>query len=230
MPYPTKEEVLLAVRRLNSGPSNRRLRTNGLWHVLIFLRHRRLNGLQDAYTLSSFDLTEACFDLNGIRLPVSGSDQYIYYEPAASSGTESDYFHQANAPRNTYLERIQRSLSGRGQRQPDFFETDGTSLPVTVSLRSNWITAVRDGQNSRDNRVLLDERTYDLLTWVFRFGIPNIAANPTSLARHVASGRLERRITLELDEVPTSDTGLRDLVEDYFGIDPTERTALLPRL
>src|SRR5213083_3554116 len=119
MGYPSLPTVLEAVRRLTYKDSRELLRTNGLWHVLIFLRHRRLNGMKDHYTLStSYDLAESCFDLNGIYLPITNTSRNVYYEPAATAGASpKNFFRNKEGPRQTYQNRIQTGLSGRGPRQ-----------------------------------------------------------------------------------------------------------------
>jgi hypothetical protein len=120
MSFPTLDTIIEAVKKLTFADDGVTLtRTQGLWHVLMFLRHRRTNNMLQTYTFSSsYDLAPACFDLNGIFLPVKSDSRTVYYEPGATQGRDpSRLFRHREGPRQTYLNRIQTGLSGGGPRQ-----------------------------------------------------------------------------------------------------------------
>lgn len=145
MGYPSLQSVLDAARNLTYNRQGNLLRTNGLWHVFIFLRHRRLNNILDSQTFNeSYDLAEACFDINGIKLPVTSESRQVYYEPGAIGGKAPiNFFRHREGPRQTYLNRLYTGLTGEGQKQPRLFSASQKSLPTIISLASDWIRTLR---------------------------------------------------------------------------------------
>lgn len=231
MGYPSIVEIIDSARKLTYREPDSEaelIRTNGFWHVLIFLRYLRLNGRRNEAVLYAFDLAEACFDLNGIDLPINRQSRNVYYEPGAAQGSAaSALFRHREGPRQTYLNRIYTGLAGQGPRQPRLFNVSGTTLPVTVSLVGDWVNVLRSNPN---HRLLLDERFTSLITWIFRFGVPcvGINAETASIARHMDNGRMEARDGLRFDPLPASSPALRLLLQNYLGLDDDTLQNLLP--
>jgi hypothetical protein len=225
--YPSLSIVIEAAQALtyaNDGKSL--LRTKGLWHVLIFLRHRRLNGLKDSYEFNSYDLSEACFDVNGIYLPIEKNSRNAYYEPAATAGnTSSALFRHREGPRQTYLNRYYTGLTGSGPKQPRLFTASGSELPITLSLLPEWIDELRSHEG---NRFILDSRIQELVTWLFRFGIPTEKGQSVNIGVHVGSGNIEQRNDLVLDPIPDKNSEFIERVGDFLGLTPEQLTDLCP--
>lgn len=231
MGYPSLSAISEAAQRLTYVNSDHDLiRTVGLWHVLIFLRHRRLHGRREEYTFNAYDLAEACFDLNGVRLPIIRTTPYAYYEPGATIGSSPlQFFRRGEGPRQTYLNRVQTGLSGQGPRMPQLFTISGATLPITVSLVPDWIQRLR---SYSANEFVLDNRIQALITWVFRFGVPRRSSDNASIAiaHHSGNGSLEPSSDLSLAGLPETAADVAGLVTDYFGLSDSEGAHLLPTL
>ena len=229
MAYPSLQAVVAAAEQLTYAASgDRLLRTNGLWHVLAFLRHCRVSGTGRERELSAYDLAEAVFDLNGIELPITADARNVYYEPGATGGrSPKNLFRHQDGPRQTYLNRIQTGLSGVGPRQPNLFRVNGTTLPVRVSLTTDWIDQLRSLES---NSVVLDSKLHQLITWVFRFGVPRVGLGTSPIAFHTEGGQLRMHEGLQLAPLPSDPDELAGTVSDYFGLQSGECQALLPRL
>ncbi|MCG9889938.1 MAG: AAA family ATPase [Thermosynechococcaceae cyanobacterium MS004] len=226
MGYPSLEEILDSARHLTYKNDEELIRTNGFWHVLIFLRHCRLHGNLSASTFNAFDLAEACFDLNGIELPVNRQSRNVYYEAGAAQGKNSAaLFRHWQGPRQTYLNRIYTGLVGEGPRQPRLFNASSKTLPVTVSLVDNWVEVLRSNPN---HCLLLDERFIYLVTWIFRFGIPFTNGQADSIAQNIDNGILEIRAGLELNPIPSDSEEIYSCLQDYFGLDGSTLSDLFP--
>ena len=227
MGFPSLFTVIEAAKRLTFADDGHTLiRTKGLWHVLMFLRHRRLHGLNNTYEFNSFDLSEACFDVNGIYLPIEPDSRNSYYEPAASQGnTTAKLFRHREGPRQTYLNRIYTGLTGRGRYQPNLFTASNQSLPTTISLVPNWIDELRayDG-----NKAILDARIQEFITWLFRFGIPEENGDSVSIGVHESAGTIKSRFGVQLEPLPDDNTAIIEIVSDYLGLSQNQTNSLFP--
>lgn len=227
MGYASLSTIIEAARALTfADDGHTLLRTKGLWHVLIFLRHRRLHGLRDSYEFNSYDLSEACFDINGVYLPIEKDSRNAYYEPAASQGnTTSSLFRHREGPRQTFLNRFYTGLTGAGPNQPRLFTASSRSLPVTIKLVPEWINELRSHEG---NKFILDARVQELVTWLFRFGIPNLNGQPSSIGIHTGSGNIESRAGVILEPIPDRDSEVIEAVADFLGLTLRQLTALCP--
>jgi hypothetical protein len=231
MGYPSLPEIIDSARSLTykepGSQSGELIRTNGFWHVLIFLRYCRINGRVKTPTLNAYDLAEACFDLNGINLPIYQESRDVYYEPGATQGKNSgNLFRHRQGPRQTFLNRIYTGLIGAGVKQPKLFEVNGNKLPVTVSLVNDWVKVLRLNSS---HALFLDERFGSLITWIFRFGVPTINGETASIAHQSNNGKLTAKNDLELGPLPESLGDIRLLLQDYLGLDDNVFSDLLPR-
>ncbi len=229
MPFPSMEQVIESVRRLNYDDKGDEIHTCGLWHILIFLRHRRLHGMQEEYTLYGDTLAVAAFDILGINFADNARD-LAYYEPAATEKKPPEYFRVAGGVRNTITNRFQTGLSGLGPRQPNVVRISKATLPLDVKLHPDWIDNLRDPSRGRGNHVILDQRTRELITWLFRFGVPCVENSTSSLAVQQRKYTLQPQPNLRLQPLPTSSEELRALVEDFLGLQADQRSSLLPNL
>src|SRR5438309_1836299 len=161
MGYASLAQVIQAASSLTYDKDDSFRRTKGFWHVLIFLRATVLQGAT-TLTLTSFDLTESCFDVNGIHLPIEPNSRNVYFEPAATAG--SNMFRHRDGPRQTFLNRVQGGLSGGGNK-PNLLLINQQQLPITVSLTPTWITNLRGNDG---NLQILDDETQAFITWLFR--------------------------------------------------------------
>ncbi len=223
MGYATREQILQAANALTFRADQTIRRTKGLWHVFVFLRATALQNL-DTLTLTSFGLTEACFDVLGIQLPIAMDSRNVYYEPAATMG--SNMFRHREGPRQTILNRMQGGLSGGGNK-PDLFTTDQIQLPITISLATNWISNLRavDG-----NREVLDAQTTALITWLFRFGIPEVNGASAPIGDHQGNGVVDPRANVTLSPIPEDTTNLSSVLRDFLGLTSEQLQSLIPNL
>lgn len=221
------EQSVLALNYRNTLEKIGPIRTKGFWHVLIALRHIRLQNLAErSFEVQlSYDMAEACFDLNGISLPIGNESRQVYYEPAASSGSNpGEYFRHREGPRQTYQNRIQTGLGGGGPRQPHFFDVSSASLPTAVTFRKNWIEEFRSYE---PHAFLLDTRITDLFCYIFRFGIPHLGGITNSIAVHTGNGSLSLRDNIAFGPLDPAD--FKANVLDFFGITDAELSALFPQ-
>jgi MoxR-like ATPase len=230
--FPTLEEIIEAVNRLNITPSGNTIRSVGLWHVLIFLRHRRIAGGEQYQKFGAYDLAQACFDIVGINLPIdSTSDRDVYYEPAATQGSSpSTYFRHFQGPRQTFLNRIYDGLTGRGVRQPALFQCDSHNLPVNVRLTNDWITEIR---SIEANKLLLDNYLPYVITWLFRFGVPVKQGLDTTsyIANNGAqTGLLTVNPETEFREIATKLPDLKLQIMEFLGLSEADLESLMPML
>jgi MoxR-like ATPase len=216
-------EVVQSAQNLTIN-GDRYLRTAGFWQVLIFLRECRLRNRQ-TLTLTSFDLAEACFDINGIFLPIQMGSRNVYYEPGAKMGaTPAKMFRHREGPRQTFLNRIQTGLSG-GVSRPNLFVIDHPQLPITASLHPEWIRELRSNE---DQLYILDRRLADLGTWLFRFGVPHMDGSTVSIGVHSRFGQLNVRKGLELAAPSTSAKDFAIALRDFLGITEKQFNELIP--
>lgn len=229
MGFPSEEAVLQSAKRLCLRDNGTLTRTNGFWHVLMFLRHQALHGRHRQYTFEvSYDLAEAAFDLNGVLLPIEDASRNVYFEPAATQGTEPvRFFRHREGPRQTYLNRIYTGLAGAGPRQPKLFDTSSNALPATINLVTNWVQTLRQ---TGDNAFILDERTHDLITWLFRFGIPHRGADSARIAEHLTNGKMRVDPGTQLRELPAAPDQLASELCKFLALTPAQLNALLPQL
>jgi len=228
MSYPSESQILEAAKRLSIKEGGALVRTNGLWHVLMFLRHRACHGMKSEYTFEAYDLAEAAFDLNGVTLPIADDSRNVYFEPGATQGREIvNLFRHRDGPRQTYLNRIYTGLVGNGPRRPTLFQASSISLPTKVNLVDDWIVRVR---KLGDNQLILDDNIQYLVTWIFRFGVPHAGQRTATIAKHSSNGRLERNNAASCDPIPNDHSRLRTELAAYFGLDDRELHALFPRL
>ena len=214
--------------RLCRLDSNRFIRTKGLWHVLIFLRHRRLHGLEASYEFNAFDLSEASFDLLGVSLPIKHDSRNVYFEPGPTQGNHTErFFRHREGPRQTFLNRIYTGLAGAGPQQPALFEVSQTSLPVQVSLRDNWIHVLRSYDS---NCILLDERVEEFLSWIFRFGVTKSDGESISMSVDQGMGVLDARPGIDIEPLPTHAQDMGELVLDFLGLDRAQLAELIPNV
>ena len=218
MGFPSQDQVLQAAKRLTFKEDGSFIRTNGLWHVLMFLRHAACHGHHQQYTFESHDLAQAAFDLNGVLLPISEDTRNCYFEPGATGGTEVlKFFRHRDGPRQTYLNRIYTGLVG-GARRPKLFDASGDSLPTTVNLVSDWLRVLRE---TADNKFILDACTHELVTWIFRFGVPGQAGATAHLAAALGNGKMNLDTATNRSQLPSSQGQIESELCKYF--------ALLPR-
>ncbi|GAB6059728.1 AAA family ATPase [Desulfonatronum parangueonense] len=228
MGFPSIQQVLEAANHLTFKGDGFFIRTNGLWHVLMFLRHKACHGASKEYTFESYDLAQAAFDLNGVTLPITEDARNVYFEPGATQGNEfRRLFRHREGPRQTYLNRIYTGLVGSGPRQPKLFDASKNALPTTVSLVSNWINALRA---IHDNKLVLDVQVQSLMTWVFRFGIPTLNGNTAHIAEHLGNGRLTEASDVALSPIPTNRDDFRVELSKYLGLTDQELILLFPNL
>jgi AAA domain (dynein-related subfamily) len=228
MGFPSKQQVLEAAKHLSFKDEGVFVRTNGLWHVLMFLRHRACHGVRSQYTFESYDLAQAAFDLNGVSLPVEDESRNVYFEPGATQGNEAHkLFRHREGPRQTYLNRIYTGLVGAGPRQPKLFDASNNALPTTVNLVDNWISVLRE---IVDNKFVLDSQIQSLMTWIFRFGVPTLNANSAHIAEHLGNGRLRVAPGVSHSPIPTGRGEFRTELGEFFGLSTLEVNSLFPEL
>lgn len=231
--YPSVQNVLKALDSLNYQDESKKvlLRTHGLWHTFIFLRHCRLN--QDQVRNFKFEFTssnqfiEACFDVNGLVLPIHQDSRDVYYEPAASQGqTPVDFFRHKQGPRQTYLNRIYTGLVGQGKKQLQLFHANSSSLPVEVSLREDWISVLR---SHPDNSEILDNRLESLLCYMFRFGVPRSKEGESASLSSFDGKVLRARNDIQLVDLNATADDLEAEIMDFLGISASDFSQLFPR-
>lgn len=227
MGYPNQTQVLEAAKRLTVKEDGSFIRTNGLWHVLMFLRHRACHGGKDQYTFESYDLAESAFDLNGVTLPVPETGRNVYFEPGPTAGNElQKFFRHREGPRQTYLNRIYTGLVG-GARRPKLFDASSDYLPTTVNLAADWLKVLRE---TADNTFILDARTHEFVTWIFRFGIPIQSGQTAHIAEHLGNGKMKQSSSTSLSPVPQEPAQLESELCKFFALPPEKLRALLPQL
>ena len=231
MAYPTTEEILQAVDNLiwKDGEEKALRRSQGFWHTFIFLRHCSINGAAERkynFTKTS-DFVQACFDVNGIYLPIDSSSRSVYFEPCATQGnTPSSYFRNQQGPRQTYLNRIYTGLVGEGPRQPNLFKGSSKTLPVIVELNENWIQVLRGYD---ENREILDVYLREFLIYLFRFGTP-LPPYTGAIGEFDATGKvLNQVVNPNFTELPNTHDGLRDAILGFLGITRDEFDELFPK-
>lgn len=231
MAVPTIEEVLQSVDKLIWKDEQKSIlrRSQGLWHVLIFLRHCRLTEATSrvCFFQNATEFAKACFDVNGIYLPISSEGRYVYYEPCASQGkTPADFFRHKEGPRQTYLNRIYTGLSGGGPKKPEYFESSESSFPTTISLKDNWVQKFREKE---DNRYILDNCTSEFLTFLFRFGVPDKDGITSTMCQYAEDGNeLILRNDIKFLDIPESKSQLKECVTDFLGLSEIEFSQLFP--
>ena len=206
------------------------LRSQGLWHVLIYLRHKALGRLDEPiHFLTSYELAAAAFDIVGVYLPISKNSRNCYFEPAATAGKDiSAYYRHREGPRQTFLNRIQTGLSGQGPRQPHLFNVTSSSLPFECSLVGDWINVTRSYEG---NVTLLDDRLDSILSWIFRFGVPlGSDGETTSFALHEGQGELSANPHVSTQLLPLNSDSLASCLCNFFGISKDQLDDLMPRL
>jgi energy-coupling factor transporter ATP-binding protein EcfA2 len=228
MGFPSKQQVLEAAKHLAIKDEGVFVRTNGLWHVLIFLRHRACHGANSQYTFESYDLAQAAFDLNGVTLPVVEESRDVYFEPGATQGNEfQKLFRHREGPRQTYLNRIYTGLVGSGPRQPKLFDASNNALPTTVNLVGDWIKVLR---SLGDNKLVLDSRIQSLMAWLFRFGIPGQRGHSSHLTEHTGNGRLKAAAGVVQSPIPAAKQEFQAELAKFFGLTEQELKSLFPEL
>jgi energy-coupling factor transporter ATP-binding protein EcfA2 len=228
MGFPSKQQVLDAAKHLSLKDEGVFVRTNGLWHVLVFLRHRACHETHSHYTFESYDLAQAVFDLNGVTLPVTEDSRDVYFEPGATQGSEFiKMFRHREGPRQTYLNRIYTGLVGAGPRQPKLFDASNNALPTTVNLVAEWIPELR---SLGDNKLILDTRIQSLMTWLFRFGIPTSNGHTANIAEHSGNGRLNVTSSCVQAPVPEDEQEFKTGLSKFFALTIPELDALFPEL
>ena len=227
MGFPSQDQVLQAAKRLTFKEDGSFIRTNGLWHVLMFLRHAACHGHHQQYMFESHDLAQAAFDLNGVLLPISEDTRNCYFEPGATGGTEVlKFFRHRDGPRQTYLNRIYTGLVG-GARRPKLFDASSDSLPTTVHLVADWLKVLRD---TADNKFILDACTHELVTWIFRFGVPSQAGATAHLAAPLGNGKMKLDPATNRSQLPSSQGQIESELCKYFALPPAQIKALFPQL
>ncbi len=227
MGFPSIQSVVQAAFDLIHSPDGGVNRTRGLWHVLIFLRARRLLGNPTQLTLHAFSLTEAAFDVTGVLLPTSTTARNVYFEPAASQGDPHKMFRHREGPRQTFLDRLKTGFDGRSVYQPNLFQKTGQTLPFTASLQPEWIEVLRTNPTQRS---LLDEHLLSVLTWVFRFGVPTVNGQTASIGHHENQGILTPTLSLRLLPLPRERNKFIASLTDFLGITEEESLQLMPAL
>lgn len=228
MPYATTEEIIEAAKTL-SWKGTERVKTTDLWPVLAFLRFRGLHGQRQRFALESFDLSRVLFDLTGVHLPIGlGSAQRkAFFDPAAGQAARwAQFFRNGEAPRNTYLNKIQ-SLVGRGPRQLPVFKQNPPTLPVTVELEAGWLSVLR---GSPAISYIFDEQPKSFVTWLFRYGVPIAPDGATSTIARSDDGVLRRDRNTSLSELPNSLAELHQRLCDFLGLTTAQLQQLLPNL
>lgn len=224
MGYANVEQVVAAAKEMSWRDAGTPVRTLGLWHVLMFLRHRALHGLAEHYTFDSYDLAEAAFDINGVTLPTSRRDRNIYYEPGPTMG--DDFFRNADAPRNTYLNRIYTGLTGIGVKQPKLFTASKGNLPTEIALHESWLDVLRDNES---NAFVLD-RPESFVTWLFRFGVPVNNGATTSITVGQGQPVLRLRDDVKLEPIAGTVAEIKDQLAMFLGLTSSELDQLIPSL
>jgi energy-coupling factor transporter ATP-binding protein EcfA2 len=228
MGFLSETQVIESANRLMKKDAGGFIRTNGLWHVLIFLRFCACKDGLKEYEFLAYDLAQAAFDLNGIVLPISNGGRDVYFEPGATQGNfATKFFRHHEGPRQTYLNRIYTGLTGSGPKQPKLFDASGISLPVKISLTENWLQNLRA---SGDNRFILDEHAHDLITWIFRFGIPKNGHNTAHFSVHGGNGNLSMDTSVVATSLPTTLVELEDTLKEYFSLTQNQLKELMPEL
>ena len=228
MGFPSTDQVVAAADRLTFKKEGSQIRTQGLWHVLMFLRYRACSGLRGTYTFSAYDLTQAAFDVCGIRLPDTVGARRTYFEPGPTGGRSvEDQFRNQDGPRQTFLNRICTGLKGRGPRQPKLFKVSADTLPTNIKLQPDWIDTLR---NYPDNIYVLDEQTASFVTWLFRFGVPSKAKNTAYLTNAAANGVLARAAGVSQQAIPSTSAEIRKALNQFLGLDDMQSKKLLPKL
>lgn len=228
MGFPSKQQVLEAAKDLSFKDDGLYVRTNGLWHVLMFLRHRACHGANTHYTFESYDLAQAAFDLNGVALPILEDSRDVYFEPGATQGNEiQKLFRHREGPRQTYLNRIYSGLVGSGPRQPKLFDASSNALPTTVNLVADWIKVLR---SLSDNKLVLDIRIQSLMTWLFRFGVPTLSGHTAHLSEHIGNGRLNAAAGVIQSPIPESNEEFQAELAKFFGLTTRELYSLFPEV
>lgn len=228
MGFPTETQVIESAKKLMQKDDGVFVRTNGLWHVLMFLRFCACKGEVKQYEFQAHDLAQAAFDLNGIELPVVTGARNVYFEAGATQGKEiANFFRHHEGPRQTYLNRIYTGLAGAGPKQPKLFDVSGNHLPVKISLTKEWIQNLR---SSSDNRFILDDRAHDLIAWIFRFGIPLNGQETAHFARHTGNGNLDVDTNVSATSLPTTTDMLEKALSTYFLLSSEQLKTLMPRL
>lgn len=228
MGYPSKQQVLEAAKHLSFKDGGVFVRTNGLWHVLMFLRHKVCHGSVPAHTFESFDLVEAAFDLNGVTLPVNDQSRNAYFEPGATQGNDAHkLFRHREGPRQTYLNRMYTGLVGAGPRQPKLFDATNNALPTTLNLVTDWISVLR---GLGDNKYVLDSQIQSLMTWLFRFGVPTRAGHTANIAEHLGNGRLIRSAAVSQSPIPSGRDEFATELQKFLGLSDEEIKLLFPQL
>jgi hypothetical protein len=230
VPFPKLDELLNALDALNfqHGDAKSLSRSQGLWHVLAFLRLRRITTpfSEEFHFSSSTEFMEVCFDVNGLVLPINSNSRAVYYEPAASQGKNpTEYFRNYQGPRQTYLNRIYTGLVGAGKKQPKLFSATGTSLPVTIGLEKNWIDVLR---SASENETILDKKLHHFLTYVFRFGFPLNSAGETVAIAKLKDKELIHNSDAILNPFPETKEQLATMVADFFGLVDADFNKLFP--
>lgn len=228
MGFLTETQVIASAKKLMQKDDGAFVRTNGLWHALMFLRFCACRGGVKQYEFQAHDLAQAAFDLNGIELPVASGARNVYFEAGATQGKEAaNFFRHHDGPRQTYLNRIYTGLAGAGPKQPKIFDVSGNYLPVKINLTKDWVENLR---SSGDNRFILDERIHDLITWIFRFGIPLNGQNTAHFATHAGNGNLNLDTNVSATALPSTLDKLEKSLSDYLSLSPTQLKTLMPEL
>jgi hypothetical protein len=228
MGFPSKGQVVAAVERLTFKANGSLIRTMGLWHVLMFLRHRACNDLRNKYTFNAYDLAQASFDVCGIKLPDATDARRTYFEPGASGGSKAkNLFRNRDGPRQTFLNRMYSGLEGSGPRQPKLFKASAKSLPTKLNLQTDWIETLR---SLPVNVYILDEQTANLVTWLFRFGIPTKGNRPAFLTKAGANGTLATAEGVTQQPIPATGSEIRTALKSFLGLDDAQASQLFPKL
>lgn len=228
MGFPTETQVIASAKALTQKEDGSFVRTNGLWHVLMFLRLCACkNGLKQ-YEFQAQDLAQAAFDLNGIKLPIDSGARNAYFEPGATQGKEiANLFRHHDGPRQTYLNRIYSGLAGAGPKQPKLFNVSSTHLPTKIELTEDWVQNLR---SHADNQYVLDERIHELITWIFRFGIPQGQGKTAYFTAHSGNGNLSLDANVLAATLPSTHSSLVNALANYFSLSPAALQTLLPEL
>lgn len=227
--YPTKVDLTKIIEKLlfKGNDKEKLRRSQGLWHVFIFLRHCTLKRIPEriVHFESANDLEDACFDLNGVSFPIESKSRNVYFEPFASQGKDVlSLFRHQDGPRQTYLNRMYTGLSGGGPKKPEYFSSTSTTLPVTISLKDNWILELR---SKPGNDEILDDLLPSLITYIFRYGVPD-NPKPTSLISILKNN--DGKLRDNVQPIPQEITKLKTVLENYFGLKETELEALFPKI
>jgi hypothetical protein len=228
MGFASTEQVVDAVEQLAFKGDGSLIRTQGLWHVLMFLRYRACSGLRDTYTFNAHDLAQASFDICGIKLPDAVGARRTYFEPGATGGrTVGDLFRNQDGPRQTFLNRIYTGLEGSGPRKPNLFKVSANVLPTKLTLQTDWIETLR---HYHDNTYVLDEQTANLVTWLFRFGVPAKGKRTAYLTKAGANGTLAKAEGVTQQAIPSTSSELRTALQEFLGLEDAQLKQLIPKL